>query len=258
MSRHIVHVTRARAPYLRALQESFAGAMGTHGHLTLMWPEREPSDFPDAAAIPKADNITVSEAPVGVRLHNGRHLPSAGLWRALAEARPDLIWIHEFSPYTLGGLLFAKRRGIPVVVSTEVGHANAHFFPWTVRAWHALWGHFADGIIANCPAARQPLCGEIRPIIDAFHAVDSRDFLPAPNQSHSNVTTFVFVGHLIPRKGVDLLLDAVVEMKRRGQNHFRLRLIGRDAEQWASASVAQRGLDDIVEMPGFLSGPALQ
>lgn len=258
MPRRIVHVTRARAPYLRALQESFAGAMSGDGHLTLLWPQGEASDFPNAAAIPKSVNITVTEVPTGGVYCCGRHLPSAGLWRALAEARPDLVWIHEFSPYTLGGLLFAKWHGIPVVVSTEVGRSNAHFFPWSVRAWHWLWGHFADGIIANCPSARQPLCGESRPLIDAFHAVDSRDFLPLPNKIHEETTTFVFVGHMIPRKGVDLLLDAVLELKQRGQNHFRLRLIGRDAEQWAVENVNRRGLQTLVEMPGFLSGGALQ
>jgi glycosyltransferase involved in cell wall biosynthesis len=254
----IVHVTRARAPYLRALQESFAKAMGGSGSLHVLWPQREPSDFPDAAAVPVADNIHVTEVAMGRTVGNGRRLPSSALWRALDEARPDLVWVHEFSPYTVAGLCYAKRRGLPVVVSTEVGRRNAHFFPWPVRLWHRHWGHFADGIIANCPAAREPLCDEARPVVDAFHAVDSRDFVPAPNQECNGTATFAFVGHLIPRKGVDLLLDAALALKQQGVSGFRINLIGRDHEGWAAREVAARGLETTVDMSGFLSGEPLQ
>ncbi|HYF36532.1 MAG TPA: hypothetical protein VD994_14655, partial [Prosthecobacter sp.] len=142
MLRRIVHVTRARAPYLRALQESFAKAMGEERHFTLLWPEHEASDFPNAAAVPQADNITVTEVPMGMRVGKERRLPSLALWKAMDEARPDLVWVHEFSPFTVSGLLYAKYRSLPVVVSTEVGRANAHFFPWPVRLWHQHWGHF--------------------------------------------------------------------------------------------------------------------
>lgn len=258
MSARIAHVTRARAPYLRALQESFAGSLGEGGHLTVIWPKNEGSDFPDASTMPVGDNITVEKVPVGLRIGSYRNFPSPALWQALAEAKPDLVWIHEFSPFTLGGLLFAKRHGIPVVVSTEIGRSNAFFFPWTVRLWHRHWGHFADGFIANCPAAREPLCDEKRLVIDAFHAVDSRQFVPMEKKPLPDLTTFVFVGHLIPRKGVDFLLDAAVELRRRGRKNFQLRLIGRDPERWAVDGVLERGLDHEVEMPGFLSGQRLQ
>jgi glycosyltransferase involved in cell wall biosynthesis len=256
--RRIVHVTRARAPYLRALQESFAQAMSGQGSLRLLWPQSEPSDFPAAAAVPAADNIEIAEVPMGRSVGPGRRLPSAALWRALDQARPDLVWVHEFSPYTVAGLCYAKARGLPVVVSTEVGQRNAHFFPWAVRLWHRHWGHFADGIIANCPAAREPLCDEARPVVDAFHAVDSRHFLPADASAGNGVATFVFVGHLIPRKGVDLLMDAALMLQRQGVDNFRIKLIGRDAEGWAANAVAERGLEAKVEMAGFLSGEALR
>jgi glycosyltransferase involved in cell wall biosynthesis len=180
------------------------------------------------------------------------------MWREMKAARPDLVWIHEFSPFTVAGLLFAKRERIPVVVSTEVGRPNAHFFPWTVRLWHRHWGHFVDGFIANCPAARHPLCGEARPLVDAFHAVDSRQFSPSANGHGDGLTTFAFVGHLIPRKGIDLMLDAAAELRSQGDSRFRIRLIGKDAEGWAGREVQKRGLGSMVEMAGFLSGAALQ
>lgn len=258
MAVHIIHVTRARAPYLRALQESFAGALGPGGRLTILWPQHEGSDFPDASTVPDAPNIAVTQVPVGVRCGTYRNFPSWALWQALREAKPDLVWIHEFSPFTLAGLVYAKLRGIPVVASTEVGRGNAFFFPWPVRLWHRHWGHFVDGIIANCPLARQPLCEEKLPVVDAFHAVDSRQFLPAETKAASGLTTFVFVGHLIPRKGVDLFLDAAVELRRRGHTRFSLRLIGRDPDRWAVNGVIERRLEEVVEMPGFLSGELLQ
>ena len=251
----IAIVTRARAPYLRDLQEAFAQEIAA-GSLHILWPDGEPSDFDDGSTTPQGSNLTIhaiSSCPV-----LGRRFPSGQMWSILDNIQPDLVWIHEFSPFTLGGLLYAKRHGIPVVESTEVGQSNAHFFSAAVRVWHFLWGHLVDGIIANAPAARNSLSGERRPVVDAFHAVDSRHFSPpARLDVDSAPTTFVVVGKLIARKGTDLLLKAASRLRQLTDTAFRIRFVGSDPGGWGRSLVTQLQLDDCVEFPGFLQGDAL-
>lgn len=181
-------------------------------------------------------------------------LPSFALWSAIHERRPDLIWMHEYSPYTLTGLLYAKWHRIPVVVSSEIGRSNAHFFSLAVRVWHRVWGKLADGFIACCPAARQPLAASPAPLIEAFHAVDSRVFLPAASPPYNSVLTFAYVGHLVPRKGLDLLLAAAQHLKTLTHEPFRLRIIGSGDVQ----AIKNLAGDLDIEFTGFLSGDALR
>jgi glycosyltransferase involved in cell wall biosynthesis len=254
---NIAIITRARAPYLRALQEALAESILKDGELHLLWPTHQTSDFNDADVTPKSSNATVhSIATPFIRFL--KNPPSISLWVKLASLKPALIWIHEFSPYTLMGIFYAKWTGVPVVVSTEVGCANASFFPLLVRAWHGFWGHFVDGIIACSPAAHLPLCGEKLPLIAAYHAIDSRTFVPKSVKPEPIITTFVFVGHLVHRKGIDLLLDASLQLRQRGVTQFKILFIGRDKDGWAEKETQRRGLDQIVDFKGFLSGDALR
>lgn len=271
MSR-ITLLTRARAPYLRALHECFATALAEDGSsFTIVWPADFDDGFPQSETIPSAPNLAIVHAdaakldgPVSLltqRWKNERipsRLPSRAVWQSLSQSRPNLIWIHEFSPFTLTGLLLAKQRGIPVVVSTEVGRRNAMMFTASVRVWHRLWGHLVDGVIACCPAAREPMCGEALPVVDAFHAVDSRQFTPRDPSAQNAITTFVYVGQMVPRKGLDLLMQAAGRLLREGFDRFKIRLVGRDSDQLASALADRHGLRSKVELTGFLSGGALQ
>jgi glycosyltransferase involved in cell wall biosynthesis len=222
----IAIVTRARAPYLRDLQEAFAQEIQP-GELHLLWPSHEPSDFKEDSTTPKGPNLRIYAIEGSPTL--GDRFPSPNLWHQLDAIQPDLVWIHEFSPFTLAGLLYAKRRQLAVIESTEVGRGNAHFFSTAVRAWHFLWGHLVDGVIANAPAARQPLAGEARPVIDAFHAVDSRRFQPSPGPEDQPVT-FVAIGKLIPRKGSDLLLQAAARLRETTDADFRIRFVGANSD----------------------------
>ncbi len=268
----IAIVTRARAPYHKALQEAFAESLGSEGSVRIFYPKQSFTVFDEQKTVPAGPNITVrwieskkisgDAATMLAKFRSeaiGTQLPSRELWRALDEFQPDLVWIHEFSPYTLTGLWFAKRKRIPAVTSTDVGRSNCHAFPWPVRLWHRLWGHLADGVIACAPAARQPLCGERLPVVEAFHAADSRKFLPVPDGGRRNgATTFVYVGRIIPIKGIDLLLASASRLKQQGRNHWKLRLIGPDTEGWGAGMIAKAGLQSEVEITGQKEGEELR
>ena len=271
MSR-IALVTRARAPYHKALQEAFAESLGKEETLKIFYPRDSWTNFSEDLAIPAAPNISVEwvaskrvsgNAAVMLARYRteaiGTQLPSGALWNALQAYRPEVVWIHEFSPYTLTGLWFARRRRIPVVVSTDVGQANSHSFPFMVRLWHRLWGSLVDGIIACTPAARQPLCGIAMPVVEAYHAADSRKFLPITSDHQRNgVTQFVYVGRIIPIKGIDLLLAAVSRLKQAGNIEWKLKLIGPETDHYGSALIERHGLQREVEITGRKEGDELR
>jgi glycosyltransferase involved in cell wall biosynthesis len=259
---NIVQLIRARAPYLKALQDAFAAEMPAGSRFSILWSQFDTEPAPDA--LPSGPNVeVVSIASKAVASQSwslwpqeavASRLPSREVWRAIRARRPDLIWMHEYSPYTLTGLLYAKWHRIPVVVSSEIGRGNAHYFSRAVRLWHRLWGKLADGFIACCPAARQPLAATRAPIVEAFHAVDSRVFLPAVEPPHNSSLTFAYVGHLVPRKGIDLLIAAAQHLKTLTTQPFRLRIIG-SGDLDAIKAIAG---DLDIEFTGFLNGDSLR
>ncbi len=272
MSR-IALVTRARAPYHKALQEAFAQSLGAGSSLQVFYPKDSFCPFDEDRTIPAGPNVTTTWID-STRLRGGatamltRHrseaigtqLPSRALWRALVAGKPDVVWAHEYSPYTLTGILYAKTHRVPVVVSSDVGLGNRDSFPWIVRMWHRLWGHLADGVIACTPSARQPLCGTSLPCVEAYHAADSRVFVPAAkNDSPDHGTThFVFVGRVIPVKGIDLLLAAAARLKAQGRTRWDLRLIGPDVDGYGAALIEKFGLRNEVRITVFKEGAALR
>ena len=266
-------VTRARAPYHKALQEAFAQSLATGSSLRVFYPKDSFCPFDEDKTIPAGANISttwidstrLNGRATAILAHHrseaiGTQLPSRVLWEALVAYEPDIVWVHEYSPYTLTGILFAKTRRIPVVVSSDVGMGNRDSFPWIVRMWHRLWGHLADGVIACTPSARQPLCGTPMPVVEAYHAADSRVFAPAAGgHAQKNGTThFVFVGRVIPVKGIDLLLAAAARLKEQGAAHWDLRLIGPDDDGYGAALIEKFDLKNEVRITGFKEGEALR
>ncbi|MBL9131186.1 MAG: glycosyltransferase family 4 protein [Verrucomicrobiaceae bacterium] len=259
---NIVQLIRARAPYLKALQDAFAGELPAGSRFSILWSQFDNEPAPDV--LPTGPNVEVTSiASKAITSKSwslwpqeavASRLPSREVWCAIRARRPDLIWMHEYSPYTLTGLLYAKWHRIPVVVSSEIGRGNAHFFSRAVRIWHRVWGKLADGFIACCPAACEPLAATPVPVIEAFHAVDSRVFTPAITPPHNNALTFAYAGHLVPRKGLDLLLAAAQHLKTLTTQPFRLRIIGSgDAD-----AIRQLAGNVDLEFTGFLTGDSLR
>lgn len=261
-SPRILQLIRPRAPYLKAQQDAFASSLPVGGRFIILSPlQDQPTPADSMPCGPNIDTLTVESQAISSSLWSpwkneavASRLPSSQLWRSIANQCPDLIWMHEYSPFTLTGLIYSLRKKIPVVVSSEIGLSNAQIFSLSVRIWHAFWGKFVSGHIANCPAACQPLSRTGAPVISAFHAVDSRVFTPADSHPSNSALTFVFMGHLVPRKGLDLLFKAAQRLRELTSQPFRIRIIGKGDEQTLRTLAA--GLE--IEFTGFLSGVALR
>lgn len=265
-------VTKAKAPYWKPLFEAFAEAQPAPWRTLLAWPEDNLTDYPPESVMPRAVNLDVtgiSSRPLtvrdGMKGTDGRHperkefLPSRALWRLLTSRNVRAIVIHEYSPYTLQALLFAKWHRIPIVVSSDVGRKNRNHFRMTTRLWHAFWGRFASGHVACTPAAMEPLSGGKRPIISTYHAMDSRSFLPLPTAARENSpVVFAFLGRLMHLKGIDLLLQAAARLRDEGRGDFLIRLIGGGDTDWVREWITRLHLETKVELTGFLSGEAIR
>lgn len=262
MNPTVAIITPSKATYFKPLYEAFAEEQPDFWRSLILWPAEHESEHPQSLLTPQSANIEIAQVKSSLPIFNSgkkRFWPSKEAFARLKNIDVRLVWIHEYSPFSLQGLVYAKRNKIPLVISTEVGKKNAHFFSRKTRLWHSLWGKFADGFIACSPAAHEPLSGSDRPTISAYHAVDSRVYNPAEREEISDGrVTFTYVGQIIPRKGLDLWLKAAARLKERGFSNFRLRFIGTGQMEWLRECIKTTGLSEEVELVGFLSGDELR
>jgi glycosyltransferase involved in cell wall biosynthesis len=134
---------------------------------------------------------------------------------------------------------------------------------WARLLLRRLLARMADGFCANSGAAKDYL-------IDILHAPPAKVFgnpylvpdvtalvpthqVAAPVADDSQIVTFLFVGELIPRKGMRQLLQACALLNRSSHHHYRVLAIGDGPERAELAQLATtENLDDIVTWIGWL------
>lgn len=264
-------ITKARATYYKPLWEGFAKAHPAGSRSVLIWPREHASEHPEELTTPVHERFVIRDVACrwvrrgggGVMgAHHGGHrsaLPSPEAWRCLRGERPRGVIVHEFSPFTLTGLVYARLHRVPCLLMTEVGLENARCFPSKVRLWHSLWSRLVHGVIAACPSARVPVSGRAIPSFAAYHAVDAERFTPvARAATEGGSVVFAFSGQLIHRKGLDLLFAAAGRLRVRVAQPFRLRIIGGGDDTWARGLARDAGVADITDWTGFLAGDAMK
>lgn len=272
MNVRVAIVTRALAPYHKALQEPFAESVAAAGGaVRIFYPMGTASAFDYAKTLPRATALSVEHVPslrvppalmkCGMRWKteaNESRLPSRAMWKALNHFDPHLVWVHELSPYSLAGLLWAKWHGRPVVFSTDIGRDNQQIFTPRACLWHRWWGLLADGVIACTMGAIRPMCKQPMPVVTAFHAADSRRLMPrAVNVPRGQPLRIIQTARVIYLKGVDLLLAALSQLRDEGVRDWQLKLLGKDQDGWGARQIELHQLGKQVEITGHLDGDAL-
>lgn len=151
--------------------------------------------------------------------------------RSLAAVgrRPDLLHAHVYHA-GVAALLAGRRYRLPVVVSEHSSHFLLGTLPWLARRRAALVFRHADVV---CPVSHA-LCDAIRAagmdghfevvpnVVDdgLFQLADE----PGPSRGSDRKTILVVAG-LQPVKGVDRLLSALPELRRRRAD-FSVVIIG--------------------------------
>jgi glycosyltransferase involved in cell wall biosynthesis len=176
--------------------------------------------------------------------------------RMLREA--ELVLRHErvdftvgFNPVPWGSVSFAAAllRGVPACLSFIGLDYKRAMHPLAAPALRAL--NAARLVTVTGERMRRGLIERgVHPekIRILPHAVDTDRFRPGDGEPDYDV---VSVGHLIRRKRMDVLIDAVAELKARGVE-VRAAIVGEGEERpRLEAQIAARGVEGLVTLLGF-------
>jgi glycosyltransferase involved in cell wall biosynthesis len=171
--------------------------------------------------------------------------------------------IHAHTPRTaLVGRLAARRAGVPLVyhVHSPAGRDSTRRLLNRINAlveWAAV--RDADRVIVVCPSLREYMLGrgiEAHRIACVPYGVPSAAH-GVRRRSPADAWTFGMIALFRPRKGIEVLLEALAALRSRGLN-VRLRAVGGFEtpmyESTVHALVARLGLEDSIDWIGFTRG----
>ena len=205
----------------------------------------------------------------------GRHLAdnlSAGLIRRLRDGRFDVLLQDELNHPSLVVPNRLARRVATYPIVCIVHHLRCREArpAWRNALYRAVERRYlasVDGFVCNSRTTRREverLVGGGRPTLVAEPAGDRLRPTIAPEQiaarAHSpGPLEFVFVGNIIPRKGLHILLAALAAL---GRDDWRLSVVGslRVDRRYAAAignQIARAGLSAQVRLLGALDDRAL-
>ena len=218
---------------------------------------RHPLRAAGTLALAARDAVAAQDARGAARLKILWH-GLAGLALAGRLRGTGVNHIHaHFAHVSASVAMFAARQlGIPF---SFTGHAVDLFrdrvllkeklsraaFVNCISHWHR---EFYQSLVSR-PEAEYPVvrCG-----------VDLAEFAPVPPRADPGPLRIFGVGRMIPKKGFDLLLEALALLRREGLA-FSCRLLGDGPELAAlKAQVARLGLGEWVELPGAMPNHAVR
>jgi glycosyltransferase involved in cell wall biosynthesis len=167
---------------------------------------------------------------------------SPGIIQPLLHDKPNVIFVSGFSLWTLLLLLFKPIGHWRVVVMYDGSSPTVDYLDSPIRlALRKLMIHGIDGFITNSMAGKTYLTKSLkaspeRVFAKPYQVPDSRALLQRAEQATIDdlplrSPVFLFVGQLIPRKGIQALLEACQRLKAEGATCFTLLVIGEGNQQ---------------------------
>jgi glycosyltransferase involved in cell wall biosynthesis len=177
--------------------------------------------------------------------------------RLLRQHSIDLVHVHSRRGADFWGGLAARQVGLPCVISRRVDHHEAR---WWATLKYALCDHviaISEGIravlLADGVSAEKVSCVRSAVDFERFQTVSDSAGVRARFGLPDDSVVVGMAAQLIPRKGHDVLLEAVAALKDRWPQ-LRVLIMGKGP---LAASVAQQieamGLDEQVHCVGFLN-----
>jgi len=208
----------------------------------------------------EVDLITLKPEPSG-RSQSGRlhldkqhqHLLSfVGLLKYLRRAQPDAVITHLWYSNALGRVA-AKFAGIKTVISFEHNVYDS-LKTWKMFLVDRLLQGCSTKVVAVSESVKRSLIRhgikESR-IVVIKNGVDTKPYrrvLQSKLDGNHRDFTFIFIGRLIPQKGVDILLTSFSKMKSKA----KLLIVGEGKDRKSLDEQAQRlNLSDCVEFLGI-------
>jgi glycosyltransferase involved in cell wall biosynthesis len=181
----------------------------------------------------------------------------------LLQFRPKVIFANAFSVWTALALLFKPIGRWKLIIIYEGCSPGVDYRNSPLRLRSRRWlVNGADAYVVNGRAAEeyfiQVLKASKERIFDRPFLVPSlKAVLQCPEQDRLQIRDqlqkpiFLFVGQLIPRKGLKILLEACVVLKTKGYHDYTLLVIGDGEErQELELFATQQGLAEQVKWLG--------
>jgi len=260
----LVPAVRRGAYWQPVLREFTKRFKNTVFYTSQTWPGFDPT-APGCSAIEIIGKYRFAETQkVATGYNRGFILASPTVVAPLLKFKPDVVFVSSFSLWTLLAILLKPVAGWRIVLVYESSSPNVDFrddrFRTSVRRWMT---QFVDTFVSNSRRGREYL-------IDVLSVPDNnilaRPYMvPDPEALlEGQVTTeiedlksshpiFLCVGLLVPRKGVNYLLEACALLKQQGYSDYTLVLVG-DGEQREElqAYAQEKGIDEQIVWTGWL------
>lgn len=140
-----------------------------------------------------------------------------GLLGALRRFRPDVIVSEQLGTLLLFTLLYALPRGVPVILRWEgTPYTERRFSGRIRRLFRRLLASRLAGFLCYSSGSESYLrsLGLTQPARRIPYSVDDDLFRPPQPLDGRNPRVFLFVGQIVERKGLRLLLSAFYEVLR--------------------------------------------
>ncbi|WP_373541652.1 glycosyltransferase family 4 protein [Chamaesiphon sp.] len=164
----------------------------------------------------------------------------------LWQFKPRIVFANAFTTWTAIALLLKPICRWKVIITYEGGSPlyespSSSTIRYRARQWMA---QLCDAFVVNSQAGKSYLLDILQvnpqrvfarpflvPSVKAMMQSSAADELPQLDP-HANRSIFLFVGQIIPRKGLKNLLAACLQLKQQGYEDYTLAIIG-DGEQQA-------------------------
>lgn len=190
-------------------------------------------------------------------------------WRLVRRLKPNLIYAHWFTPQALTGALVSKITGVPLVFDTQASDAivlkrvpfSRSLVAWVCRQAKSYTVpsqqtldkllHFATD------HNREKILSKVTMVPYGTSRVDiSKDTVKKALKHYGleGVPYLYFIGRLVDRKGVDILINAFAKLRETEQS-LKLVIVGdgQDREQLEALAKTHGVARDVI-FTGFLTG----
>lgn len=187
---------------------------------------------------------------------------SPGIIIHLFRFKPQVIFASSFGVWTILALLLKPLLRWRVIIAYEGSSPGVDYRNSASRLLiRRLMVGMADACITNSRAGSDYLSAILkadkdRVFVQPYEIPDEHTLPSSPEGKTAQLVelqhpVFLFVGHVIPRKGLSILLKACVTLKDRGYERFTIQVVGDGTQQQELAAFCQEHhLEDRVQWAG--------
>ena len=179
----------------------------------------------------------------------------------LLRLRPHAIFSSSFGIWTLLALLLKPLGWWRVVIAYEGSSPGVDYRNSAIRLLvRRLMVKFADACITNSQAGKAYLVDILNAkdshvFVQPYEIPDTKTLATQENieldNSQLQKPVFLFVGHIIPRKGLHVLLEACKILQQQGYCEYTLQIVGNGPQQEELEKFAQEHhLTDCIQWVG--------